>query len=240
MSQLFSPPEDYKDPFDLEGSSAKELLTWLVEKHAWVYNDQGAKVFAGPADRSTPEPAGKTAEEILLKVPYYSQKDSKIPGQWWRSCFSSSVAMMAKTIKSGVFSKSPNADDEHLQRVMKHGDTTQAFAQIAALEHYGIKAQFRQDLDWPDVDAQLLKGKPVPIGILIKGHVDNPGGGGHYICVIGKTSKGYIVHDPYGNLDLIDGGYPTSTGGNSLHYSLENLTKRWRPHGSGGWGIIAA
>lgn len=239
MTKLFSPPEDYKDPFDLEGSSARELLTWLVDKYGWVYNDQGAKVFAGPADRSTPEPPPKTAQELLLNVPYFSQRDSKVPGQWWRSCFSSSVAMLVKVVQPGVLSDSPNADDEHLRRVNEgEGDTTFAWSQIKALKHYGIPAQFRQDLTWDNVDAQLMKGRPVPIGVLIKGHVDSPGGGGHYICVIGKTASGYIVHDPYGEMDLVEGGY-IHADGKARHYSRENLTKRFMPGGSGGWGIIA-
>lgn len=239
MSKLFSPPEDHSESFDLDKGSARELLTWLVERHGWRYNDKVAgKVFAGPQDRATLEPAPKTEQKILLDVPYYSQRDSEVPGQWWRMCFSSSVAMMAKSIKSGVFSKSPNADDEHLRRVMQYGDTTQAHAQIAALAHYGIKAEFRQDLDWDDVDRQLMKGRPVPIGILIHGRVSNPEGGGHYVCVIGKTETGYICHDPYGELDLVAGRY-LHADGRARHYSLENLTARWRPGGSGGWGIIA-
>lgn len=90
-----------------------------------------------------------------------------------------------------------------------------------------------------DLDSQLKKGRPVPIGVLIKGYADAPYGGGHYILVIGKTGSGYVVHDPYGEMDLVEGGY-IHADGKSRHYSTENLEKRWRPGGSGGWGILAA
>lgn len=236
--RLFSPTNDSSECFELEGATAEELLDWIVERHDWVYNDRiKGKVFAGPSDRAASEPPPKTAEEILLEVPYYSQRDSKVPGEWYRMCFSSSVAMMVATVRPKVLTSSPNADDEHLMRVKKYGDTTQAHAQISALAHYGIPALFRQDMDWDDVDRALMRNHPVPIGILIHGPVSAPRGGGHYICVIGKTETGYVCHDPYGELDLVEGKY-LHANGRARHYSKENLTKRWRPGGSGGWGIV--
>lgn len=181
----------------------------------------------------------------LLSVPYYSQRDSQ-SGHSWRMCYSSSNAMLLQALKPGTL-KGPNGDDEYLKTVFKYGDTTSADAQIRALRDYGINAQFRTNLEWSDVDAQLEKGIPVPIGILHHGKLGGPLSGGHWFIIIGKKSNNpgtvnddqYIVHDPYGELDLINGGYPGSHNGQKLLYSRKNLTPRWQVNGTRGWGIIA-
>jgi hypothetical protein len=55
--------------------------------------------------------------------------------------------------------------------------------------------------------------------------------------VIGKAKNGYLVHDPYGELDLKNGGYLHSDGRARL-YSKERLGRRWMVDGpSTGWGI---
>lgn len=180
----------------------------------------------------------------LLSVPYYSQRDSQ-SGHAWRMCFSSSCAMLLQALKPGTL-KGANGDDAYLQTVFKYGDTTIADAQIKALREYGISAQFRQNLQWADVDAQLMKGIPVPIGILHHGTAAKPQGGGHWIIIIGKQSNNtdtinddqYITHDPFGDLDLVNGGYPSSNGQKRI-YSRKNLDPRWRVNGTPGWGIIA-
>lgn len=174
-----------------------------------------------------------------LKVPYYSQRDSQT-GHAMRMCFSSSCAMLLSTLKPGAITGA-NADDQYLKTVLRFGDTTIADAQVKALTQYGVKAQFRQNLTWADIDAQLTKGIPVPIGILHHGPVSAPSGGGHWLIIIGKSSdgQGYIVHDPFGDLDLINGQY-VSSNGKSLTYSKKNLGPRWMVKGTPGWGIIAS
>ena len=178
--------------------------------------------------------------QILLDVPYFSQRDSAIPGQAHRMCYSSVNAMLLKYLKPTALPAGPKADDDYLRRVLRYGDTTQARAQIYALESYGLKAQFRQDLTWADIDSQLEKGVPVPIGILCWGHIAQPKGGGHWILLSGRTAdgSGYYVHDPYGELALVR-GYYLSTDGKAKVYSKRNLTKRWQIRGLPGWGIIA-
>ncbi len=178
--------------------------------------------------------------QILLDVPYFSQRDSAISGQAHRMCYSSVNAMLLKYLKPTALPDGPTADDVYLRRVLLYGDTTQAFAQVTALQSYGLKTQFRQNLQWSDIDAQLEKGVPVPIGILCWGHISHPRGGGHWILIIGRTAdgKGYYVHDPYGELSLISGTYP-NTNGKAKVYSKHNLDQRWRVRGNPGWGIIA-
>ena len=70
---------------------------------------------------------------------------------------------------------------------------------------------------------------PIPIGILHHGFVDQPSGGGHWICLIGYDEKYFHVHDPFGELSLISGGYPKAgpSDGKFQKYTRKNLMKRW-------------
>ena len=91
-----------------------------------------------------------------------------------------------------------------------------------------------------DLLGELKAGLPVAIGVLHHGPVSAPSGGGHWITVIGFTPDGqWIVHDPYGEQDLVNGGWVKQGGGSgrSLRYSQRNLNPRWLPDGpASGWG----
>lgn len=172
---------------------------------------------------------------LVLNVPYYSQRDNQKDPM--RTCFSSSCAMLLKFLKPN----SITGDDQYIQTVYNYGDTTAASAQISALASYGLKAEFRQDFGWSDIDSQLVRGIPVPIGILHHGSVSNPTGGGHWIVIIGRNEDNtkYVVNDPFGELDLVNGGY-VSTNGKNLLYSKKNLGPRFLVEGPGsGWAIRA-
>ena len=172
-----------------------------------------------------------------LKVPYYSQRDSAT-AHALRMCFSSSCAMLLEAIKPGTL-QGANGDDTYLGRVLRYGDTTDASAQVEALASFGVKARFARACNWSHIESQINKGIPVPIGILHHGPVSAPSGGGHWICAIGHTATVIVVHDPFGDLNLIGGGYNNSSGAN-LNYSRKNLGPRWMVEGPGtGWAIIA-
>jgi hypothetical protein len=55
--------------------------------------------------------------------------------------------------------------------------------------------------------------------------------------VIGLTDTHVVVHDPYGELDNVNGGYPQrGKGGKAARYSLKNWLPRWEVEGKGtGW-----
>lgn len=199
-----------------------EAPWWFFPSHFDIVNDPKPK-----------DPPPAEVAPLVLNVPYFSQRDNVKDPQ--RTCFSSSCAMLVKYLK-------PNAiktDDEYVATVFKYGDTTDASAQIRALAHYGITAEFRQNGGWSDIESLLVKNIPVPIGFLHKGHVSHPSGGGHWLIVIGRTkdNKAFIVNDPYGDLDLISGTYISSNGA-KLSYSKQNLGPRWMVSGPGdGWYI---
>ena len=178
----------------------------------------------------------------ILQVKYFPQRDSRTTHAH-RMCFSSSCAMMADFLNPKAIDVAEQEDDYYMKHyVFRYGDTTSADAQIKALRDVGVKASFRKNLSQADIEAQIDKGIPVPVGILHHGHVSAPRGGGHWVCIIGydKANAQYIIHDPYGELDLTNGGYYGSTNGASMRYSYASFNKRWMVEGMGsGWGIIA-
>ena len=173
-----------------------------------------------------------------LRVPYYSQRDSTVAGQAMRMCFSSSCAMLVSTLRPGTLTGAA-ADDQYLKRVHQFGDTTEVTAQLRALRSYGITARFTQSAGWGDIERQILRGVPVPCGFLHHGPSTAPGGGGHWLTAIGFTKTAVIVNDPFGEMDVPNGGYVSSKGA-GVAYSRRNWGPRWMVEGAGsGWAIIA-
>jgi hypothetical protein len=130
-----------------------------------------------------------------------------------------------------------NADDDYLRTVLKYGDTTQSTSQIKACQQYGVLASFYQKGTKQSLLNELKAGYPVATGILHKGHVSRPTGGGHWMLLIGDDGENGIFHDPYGEMDNVNGGYVTiGRGGKDVKYSWRNWLKRWEVEGRGtGW-----
>lgn len=213
---------DYKITLEAQPNQ----VWWFYPTHWKIINDPKV-TFA--------EPQFKHPKKLVLDVPYYSQRDNKKDPL--RSCFSSACAMLLKYVKPN----SITSDDEYMVTVYKYGDTTEPSAQVTALEQHGLNVAFRQDGGWSDIDSQLAKGFPIPIGVLHHGPVSKPSGGGHWLTIIGRNedNTAYVVNDPYGEMDLVNGGYQNSNGSHLL-YSKKNLGPRWLVEGPGtGWYIEA-
>ena len=212
------------------GCKHKQVIL-QADNSKWYIWDDHWKIINDTVEGSIGAPK---SNEVNLKVPYFSQRDNYRDAD--RTCYSSSCAMLLSYLRSEAVS----GDDEYIRTVFDIGDTTEAWVQIKALETYGVEAEFRQDGDWEMVEELLRSNVPVPLGILHRGSLDNPVGG-HWIVCKGITAdgKGLFINDPYGELDLIEGGYPITNGSN-LVYSKKNLSKRWMPEGNGsGWFIKA-
>ena len=215
------PGENHKE---VKLAAKPDPAWWMFPEHWKLINDIAPQ-------EEPPKPEG----EIKLVVPYFSQRDNdKDP---LRTCFSSSCAMLLAALDPDVIED----DGEYINEVYKFGDTTEATAQLQALKHFNIDAKFVQNADWNAIEAQLKKGIPVPIGVLHKGPVSNPVGGGHWLVVVGVTADKtkLWVHDPFGEMDLVQGGYINTNGEYKL-YSKKNLSPRWEVEGKGsGWAILA-
>lgn len=188
----------------------------------------GESAVAQPAES---RPAAQQGGIQLLKVPFFSQRDNYRDAD--RTCFSSTNAMALKFMKPTAI----KGDDDYVRTVFSIGDTTRADVQIQALARYGVNAVFRQNATFDLVRAQLNKGIPVPFGWLHRGPVSKPQGGGHWALAIGYSATGLVVHDPWGESDLVS-GQTVSSKGQSLHYSYKNLGPRWMVHGNDGWCLV--
>jgi GH24 family phage-related lysozyme (muramidase) len=249
-----SAPDSKAEATHLEQATTPIQLLDAVRHHKGLPHQQEAwqrlqrsltaeqlRAFA-EAFRSAAPPAGKNANGLIqLPVPYLSQNDS-VTGQGSRMCFASTCAMAAAFLRPGSLSGSGQLDDQFLALVQCHGDTTDASAQVAALQSLGIQARFRTDGAIDDLIAQLQRGIPCPVGWLHKGPASSASGGGHWSLVIGwdPATRQLLMHDPNGEADLVNGGYVnTAIGrGNALRYSERNWGRRWQVEGPGsGWWI---
>lgn len=232
--RLICPAKKSESAREFVGASSLEAVFRVAKqlglRHTWDVKNR--KFYCDLPVESVVDP--------VLDVPWYYQFDSRTD-QGGRMCFSASNAMLLKFLKPGALTDSPNADDEYLARLRTFGDTTDPKAQIRTLAHFGIKARQVKNLGWSDLDEQLAAGRPVPIGMLHKGPVTAPYGGGHWIIVIGKAGdSAYYVNDPAGELDLVSGKYVRNNG-HRLIYSKANLGPRWLVEGPRhGWGIVLA
>ena len=187
-----------------------------------------------PAQAVPPRPPVQQQATRILTVPFYSQRDNYRDRD--RTCFSSTNAMALKFLKPGAI----QGDDDYIRTVFSIGDTTEAPVQIQALARYGVKAVFRQNANFELVRTQINNGIPVPFGWIHRGPVTAPRGSGHWALAIGYTATGLVVHDPWGEPDLV-GGTTLSSKGQSLHYSYKNLGPRWmvEPAGNGTYRAAA-
>lgn len=232
----------HTEPRPLEHQSA--AWAWAWAQLSTAQQEEFLRRFR--ADPATDHAvAAKPGTAGPLAVPYFSQRDSGTD-QAARMCFSSSCAMLLEFLRPGTL-KGPNGDDQYLRVVQRFGDTTDAGAQVQALQHFGVKARMVFNADFELVCRQLERGIPVPAGYIHRGPVDDPRGGGHYLIIIGIEADHVIVHDPWGEADLIIGSTVSSNGKN-CRYSKKNFGRRWMVSEQGGryrsapgqgWAIIA-
>lgn len=178
-------------------------------------------------------PSSPAKPKFPLDVPYFAQNDSKT-NQGMRMCQSSSIAMRIKQIDPGAI----RDDDDYLRIVNRYGDTVSQGAHQKALDQLGFKHQFRQNGTEKTLCGLLDKGIAVPIGVLHRGPVSNPTGGGHWLVLVGYDTTHFWCHDPFGQMDVVNGGYVTNAigSGRNVRYTRRNLMKRWLiASNSDGW-----
>jgi hypothetical protein len=179
-------------------------------------------------------PVAKAANP-LSGFPLFSQLDNGPDG--WRTCQSSAIAMCLAYLKV----KGIGDDLDYLKVVRRHGDTTSQTAHQLALKALGVRARFVQNCSASQLQAELRGGLPAALGYYHHGPVSNPGGGGHWLACYGFTPHGWIVNDPYGSCDLVNGGWGAQggTSGRAQHYSYRNFNPRWLAEGpASGWAWL--
>ena len=199
-----------------------------------------AREFSKQPTPLKPKPRPDTTSDgdgaVALALPFIDQTNDGPDG--WRHCQCSSIAINL------AFLQVPGIKDDldYLQVVQRHGDTTQQAAHAAALKELKAPGRFITSCSVERAKAELDQGFGLAFGILHHGPVTAPNGGGHYIAIRGYDASGWLVHDPYGELDLVHGGWARQgqgTGRNQ-HYSFANTNPpRWLPEGpNSGWAWI--
>ena len=114
--------------------------------------------------------------------------------------------------------------NENDHRVLResYDDSISSKAQLAALRHLGLKAEFRTDGCLLALRDDFDAGRSVDVGWWHHEHATAPSGGGHWTVVIGYDNSGVIMNDPYGSCDLLNGAYPQNHNGAHQHYSYAN------------------
>jgi hypothetical protein len=183
----------------------------------------------------TPKPQPKKTGAVALALPFFDQTNDGPDG--WRNCQSSAIAMnLAYLGVAGI-----KDDLDYLKVVQRHGDTTQQAAHAAALAELKAPGRFISSCSVERAKAELDKGFGLAFGILHRGAVSAPSGGGHYIAIRGYDASGWLIHDPYGELNLVRGGWARQGqgAGRNQHYSFANTNPRWLLEGpSSGWAWI--
>jgi hypothetical protein len=169
--------------------------------------------------------------------PFFSQVDPSDGAEGWRQCQTSSLAMALRFLNvKGIID-----DTDYLRIVRQFGDTTAQETHRKALAKLGVKARFVQNCTVAQAQAEIKAGLPVVAGILHHGPATHPTGGGHYVALFGFDPTGWFVNDPYGELDLVNGGWSRQGGGagRDQRYSFANFNPRWLPEGAAsGWAWL--
>jgi len=207
-----------------------EVLAGLTRRRA-----AEAALFLGLPRLEGPAQQGTVLPE-LQGFPFFAQTDNGPEG--WRQCQTSSIAMALAYLKvPGI-----HDDLDYLRVVQRHGDTTTQDAHRLALKELGVtKARFRQNMSAAEAMAELRAGFPVVAGILHHGTATAPSGGGHYVAIYGATTSAWRVNDPYGELDMVNGGWTRqgNGAGQAMLYSFKNFNGRWMPEGpKSGWAWL--
>ncbi|MCL6436200.1 MAG: C39 family peptidase [Leptolyngbyaceae cyanobacterium HOT.MB2.61] len=158
--------------------------------------------------------------QVELSVPYFSQRDN--PRYSWSTCNVTSIAMAFYYY--GVRARNGGQlEDELLQWcINKAGEGSQTDHNILSqlIKAYGFQTSFSTTRQWVEVKSELINRRPVILG-------GDFTASGHIVCLIGFTSQGYIVNDPWG--DALT-GY-TDTEGRKLIYPYSYMDRVAGPDG---------
>lgn len=192
--------------------------------------------FAWSQDgKQSESPPPRKPGNPLPGFPWFPQLDNGPEG--WRQCQTSSIAMCLAYLQvPGI-----RDDLDYLKVVQRFGDTTSQAAHQQALASLKVRARFVTSCSASQLQAEIRAGLPAAIGILHHGLASAPTGGGHWIAVHGFDASAWIVNDPYGELDLVSGGWVRRDGdtGRNQRYSFRNLNPRWLLEGAAsGWAWL--
>ncbi len=196
------------------------LGDWWVEDAHWD----------GLTDEEPTVPYSIDRDLIYLKdFPYFHQDPDK-----WRESQVFTFAMCLKYLNT----PSINEPIDYLKILNKYGDSISREAHSEVLKELGMNATFTQSADPQDIRDEIHKGLPVAASLLSKGHIDNPTKGTHLVAITGYGVDYWLVQDPFGEMDLINGLWLDrgADSGRNVRYSFEEMDSRFfASGGASGW-----
>ena len=166
--------------------------------------------------------------KVIQDVPYINQRANKAdkygrPGD--TQCYSTTMAMWVAQLTG----KPMTAEDYNKVR-SEYGISTEAYPQKRALADFGIDSVLETGQSWESLRKEVQAGYPVPVGFKYKGS-------GHWGMVVGYKNNGFVVHDPFGQLNFGGTWKKTNsagdkTGGPGKYYFMDkNLFQNQLPDG---------
>ena len=166
---------------------------------------------------------------FLKDFPYFYQDPEKV-GDSHIFTF----AMCLKYLKTpGI-----NGVMDYLEVLNKYGESIRREAHVQALADFGMKATFTYSADPEDIKSEITKGKPVAASLLSQGEIANPTKGTHLVAITGYGDGYWLVQDPFGQMDLINGLWSDRNplAGKDVHYNFDQLNPRlFASGGASGW-----
>ena len=224
---------DYKGYKGVDHAASAEAAAHALKDQGYCtdsgYPDKLIKLMGQHGQPSAAAPA----QQQTIAVPYFNQLLMD-DGQGWRDCFSTTCAMIAAW--KGKVASDTSGENAYNHVRQKHGDSTIASSQVAALADLGLTANYGTNGTKAKLIDLLDRGIPVGTGILHHGMASSPSGGGHWMLIVGHDSNGVIALDPYGELNVVNGTWARQgSGGDHVHYSWKNWLPRWEVAGGDGY-----
>ncbi len=126
-----------------------------------------------------------------------------------------------------------NSHNNYLEILNKYGKSASRFANHKALRELNVRATFSISSDDYDIKGELDRGRPVVAGILMRGPIKQPVGTPHFVVMLGYDESSWIVHDPFGRLDLIEGTWLDRGlgSGKNINYDFKHFNRRFMDQG---------
>jgi hypothetical protein len=117
---------------------------------------------------------------------------------------------------------------DYISLVAKNDQGFIRHANKISLRELGLSITFTSSADAEDIKKELKNGRPVITNIAYIGPSTLPSGFGYYVLITGYTNTAWLVQDPGGQLDLINGGWldTGSQSGKDVLYCFEHFNPR--------------
>jgi hypothetical protein len=230
-----------------DGDSAGNRAKGSVDRVRQVLAAARQSLAGRGIDALTPPVSSSRLSVTQPEPQYYPQTDNGAEKD--RTCFTSAAAMLAKAVKPSSLS-GPNADwEQYYPLVRKHGDTTNATAQVMALAELGIRARMVKNGDWGLIYEQVKRWGGLALGYIHRGPVSRPDPNcvGHWCYCWGIDDTHLMIHDPQGEPAMVNGGFVAGRSGRAVKVTRANFARRWMvtPSQSGwlytpgtGWALV--